>query len=293
MAADAAIFAIADRDDGVVSCGELLAAGVSREQIARRRTRGLLRPSPHRGVFLVGHANPAPRALLRAALKAVPGSALAGLTSATRHEASQYAGTIELVTANRNGIRRPGLRVHRCPSLREEDVTEVDGLRCTTPHRMCLEVAAGHPGSLFRVLNECERLMLSTGDLRGASQGQARAAVEAALARLQPGGQELRSPKEADLLTALAAAPDLPAPSTNAWLADISVDFLWPDAGLVVLVDGAQDHLRASVFDRDRRVDNALADLGHHVRPYPSWRIDRDLATVVAEIAGAHRALRA
>lgn len=281
--------AVAAGQRGAVARKQLLGAGLSRRQVERLLELGWLAPV-HRGVYLVGHGNPAPGALLQAALLAVPGAALAGLTSAARHGASQYAGTIELVTASRAGVRRAGLRVHRCPTLREEDVVEVDGLRCTTPHRMCLEVAAWHPGSLFRVLNECERLLLGTGDLRSAARGRARPVVEAALARLQPGGQELRSPKEADLLAALSAVDGLPAPRTNAWVDDVSVDLLWPEAKLVVLVDGAQDHLRASVFDRDRRVDNALSEAGYRVRRYPSWRIDRELPAVVAEIARAHHA---
>ncbi len=280
---------LADRQRGAVARWQLLEAGLTRHQIGYLVEVRHLR-AVHSGVYLVGHANPAPGAKLQAALLAVPGSALAGLSAAARHGASQYAGTIELVTAARAGVRRPGLRIHRCPSLREEDVAEVDGLRCTTPHRMCLEVAAWHPGSLPRVLNECERLLLSTGDLRGASRGKARVAVEAALERLQSGGHDVRSPPEWELLQALAVVPGLPPPTANVVVEGFEVDLLWADRRFVVMVDGAQDHLRHSRFDRDRRMDNALPDAGYRVRRYPSWRITRDLPAVVAEIASAWEA---
>ena len=288
--ADAVVARIADRDEGVVGHTELIEAGLTPDQVRRRVERGLLRPH-HRGVYLVGHTNPAPRALLRAALKAVPGSALAGLTAAARHGASQYSGRIELITAKRSGLSRPDLRVHRCAALREEDVVEVDGLRTTTPQRTCLDVAAWHPRSLPRVLNECERLLLNTGDLRGAIRGQRGGdAMRAALDHLQPGGHDVRSPPEWELLQALASVPELPAPTANVLVEGFEVDLLWADRRLVVMVDGAQDHLRRSRFDRDRRMDNDLHDRGYRVRRYPSWRIERDLRVVVAEIVAAWKA---
>ena len=114
--------------------------------------------------------------------------------------------------------------------------------------------------------------------------------MRAALDHLQPGGQDVRSPPEWELLQALAAVPQLPAPTANVLVEGFEVDLLWADRRLVVMVDGAQDHLRRSRFDRDRRMDNELPDCGYRVRRYPSWRITRDLPAVVAEIAATWQA---
>jgi very-short-patch-repair endonuclease len=63
----------------------------------------------------------------------------------------------------------------------------------------------------------------------------------------------------------LCRSHSLPQPRTNALLHGFEVDFHWPDANLVVEVDGAATHLTRRKFVEDRRRDRALAKKGVRV----------------------------
>src|SRR6476469_70117 len=76
------IAALASSSHGVVTRGELLAAGVTDRELRRRVAKGAL-ISVHRGVFRVGHAAPSVEARYMAAVKASGlGSLLAGHAAA-------------------------------------------------------------------------------------------------------------------------------------------------------------------------------------------------------------------
>jgi very-short-patch-repair endonuclease len=72
-------------------------------------------------------------------------------------------------------------------------------------------------------------------------------------------------------------------PATNVPLLGYEVDFLWPDARLVVEADGGSHQSRRQ-RDRDNERDSVLARAGHLVRRYSSTALG-DPAAVAAEIA--------
>jgi very-short-patch-repair endonuclease len=101
------------------------------------------------------------------------------------------------------------------------------------------------------------------------------------------GGPALtRSEAEARLLSLIRTAR-LPAPSTNARLHGLEVDFLWPEQRLVVEVDGFTFHGDRAAFERDRERDATLVASGFRVIRV-TWRqlVDQPLV-VVARIASA------
>ena len=186
--------------------------------------------------------------------------------------------------------RRDGILVHRCPGLSPQDVVVHDGLRCTSPARTLVDMAATEPRLLPRALREAEVRRLDVGDVhrllgehprrRGAR------ALREALAAFAPGAADLRSPLEHDLLDLLQGAR-LPPAQANVVVCGFSVDLLWPDHRVVVECDGRGTHDTASAFEEDRRRDVALQLAGHLVLRFTPRRIRGEPDAVLGEIAAA------
>ncbi|MGH2990929.1 MAG: endonuclease domain-containing protein [Solirubrobacterales bacterium] len=76
----------------------------------------------------------------------------------------------------------------------------------------------------------------------------------------------------------------LPQPAVNTPIAGIEVDFVWPDAQLVVELDGYAFHRDRASFERDRRRDSALQLAGHRVLRVTHRRLMEEPSAVVAEL---------
>jgi hypothetical protein len=76
----------------------------------------------------------------------------------------------------------------------------------------------------------------------------------------------------------------LPRPLVNASAAGYEVDFLWPQAGLVVEVDGAATHMTRKAFEGDRRRDRRLAAHGLQVLRVTWPDLQGDGRTLAREI---------
>jgi len=61
-------------------------------------------------------------------------------------------------------------------------------------------------------------------------------------------------------------------------------DFIWPDRGKAVEVDGIDAHSSADRLDDDLVRQNELMDIGLQIRRYSARRIRRDPAGVVEQI---------
>jgi uncharacterized protein DUF559 len=70
----------------------------------------------------------------------------------------------------------------------------------------------------------------------------------------------------------------VPPPAVNAPVGDYTVDFLWPEARLVVEADGG-DHLDRRQRDADNARDADLGRAGYLVRRY-GWAVAQDGASV-------------
>ncbi len=79
----------------------------------------------------------------------------------------------------------------------------------------------------------------------------------------------------------------LPHPKFNTSVEGWSVDCLWKQEKLVVEFDGFRFHRHRQAFERDRRKDVALADLGYQVLRF-TWRaLEKEPFAVIASIARA------
>ncbi len=294
---DREVSELASRQRGVVARAQLRALGLSTQQIDRRVAARRLVPL-HRGVYAVGHRALAFGAWEQAALLAAgPAAALSHRSAAVWWRMlGRWGGKVEVVVPTQSGRRVPGIAVHRCASLRPQDVTTADGLACTTPARTLMDLAATAPALLPRALTEAERLHLDVAGVlhRLATEPGRRGAgaLAAALAAFDPRKAEARTVLELRFLEVVRAAR-LPAPQVNvvvdAGRLRPEVDFLWPAERVAVEVDGREFHDIVATAEADRARDNALALAGHLVLRFTWRRLEADRAGVVREVAAALR----
>jgi very-short-patch-repair endonuclease len=156
------------------------------------------------------------------------------------------AALVDVTVPSQNGrFRRAGIRAHRSGRLAQEETTTRHGIPVTTIARTLLDLAdVIDDQALRRTVTEAEyrnRFDLTTlNAVVEANPGRRNAklmrAVEAA-------GHLTRSPLE---------------PETNVWLEGYEVDFLWRRVGLVVELDGLEEHGTRAAVRRDRQRDREL-----------------------------------
>jgi very-short-patch-repair endonuclease len=263
------IATIAERQYGVVSTQQLLAAGISHKAIATRvRRHGLHRL--HRGVYAVGHTALVLLAREMAAVLACGEGAVVSHRSA----AALWGllppddGPID-VTVTRSGRSRPGLRVHRSRTLDPSDVRVIHGIPVTSPTRTMLDMAETTPErELERALDEALVQKLTSHDtlvaaVDGAAGRRGASRVRTLLDR-QDEPALTRSEAEERCLELIRKAA-LEAPEVNVQVGRHTVDFLWRDRRLVVEIDGYRFHSSRKSFERDRLRDAELAARGYRV----------------------------
>ncbi len=294
MDADAVLAVLADRQWGLVTHDQLLAAGLSRKQIAHLRRRRLLR-ALHRGVYALGH-----RALTRqahdlaAVLACGPGALL------SHHSAAVAWGMLpatdeprHVTVVGRPCRSKPGLTVHRVTALAPGDLTRRDGIPVTSPARALIDMAATvGPRELERAFDEgrVQRLLTPATLEAALSRYPHRRGATRLHALLDPrrGSTRSRSNLEERFLTLLRRAR-LPLPEMNVQLGPFNVDFLWRAHRLVVELDSYRYHQTRSAFERDREKDLFLRARQLDVLRLTDGQLqdapERALVRVAAELA--------
>jgi very-short-patch-repair endonuclease len=167
------------------------------------------------------------------------------------------------VTVRGSAESRRGIRVHRSRTLTPDQTTRHRAIPVTTPSRTLADLRRTLPRPQFaRALREAEYLGLP----------------------IEPGlhADRTRSELEARFL-ALCRRHRLPRPLVNSSVGPITVDFLWPERGLVVELDGYRAHGGRAAFEEDRRRDVELRLQGYEVLRF-TWRqiAERPAAAVAA-----------
>jgi very-short-patch-repair endonuclease len=279
---------VAERQHGVVASCQLYSLGFSEGQVRSRVAAGWLHPL-HRGVYAVGHSKVTREGRWMAAVLACgPGASLSHKDAATlwliRPESQQ--GPIDVTLRTRAGRRRrTGIRVHRPRRLTDDELSTCNDIPCTAPARTILDLASvisSRP--LERAIDEADRLRLVVADdliemLRRHRGHPGARRLRGVLARHQVGSTVTRSELE-ERFVALCRARHLPEPHVNVPLLDYVVDFLWPDANLVVEVDGHASHGTRKAFQADRDRDGRLAVAGYRVLRFTWWDVTRRPAVV-------------
>ncbi len=257
--------------------------GVGKTTIGRWVASGYLHPALP-GVYAVGHTSASVEATLaEALLYAGPGACLSHDT------AVWWLGLLKHPTSPRIAVTTPrrvqsvdGIVVH---GRRHIDRIPRRGLTVAAPHYALLDLAANATDDLLR-------LALANADFHGlldlnaldaiTGRGIAgSAAIKDALQRHRPELAHTRSKLERRLLM-LCERHRLPIPrfnvQINGWLADA----YWPEARLVVEVDGLQGHRTRAQLESDHQRDFELRRAGYIVLRY-TWRQLTDTPAHVAE----------
>lgn len=268
-----------------MSQAQLIAAGLSRQGIHRRVEAGWLVPL-HKGVYAVGHTALTNHSHLLAAVYACGAAALASHRAAgALWGILRGAPSIE-VTVPRSRTARDGILVHRSRRLDDEDRAVIDGIPVTSLARTLVDLADVLPEKrLADAVNESEVLRLF--DLRKLERALARVPgrrgrhkLRRVLAAYQDVQPFTRSRAER-LVFRMCVDHHLPKPRVNAWVEGYEADFFWPEANLVLEVDGDDVHRTKRAFHEDRARDRALATKGIHV-VRATWR---DLTRGEAQLA--------
>jgi very-short-patch-repair endonuclease len=284
-----AVRAIAVERHGIVTREQLLVAGASSSAIGRALCSGGLH-SMYRGVYsAVAPALLTEEGRLVAALLAAgEGAILSHGTAAWRWRIIPALPSV--ITLGAPGHRAvEGVHLHVSGRLRADDTTTNGRFPTTTVPRTLLDLAARYERrALLRALAEAE----FHHDLRPAD-------VLRTLRRGHPGSANLRSALSAHVpghgttksqlerrFRRLLIRRGIELPERNAAVGPWTVDCLWPEARVVVELDGGQhDRPRQADVDRDR--DLWLRAHGYTVRRYGDRQIAERPDDVIAGLLDA------
>lgn len=287
---DQRIAALATRQHGVVATRQLAALGLPQRAVSHRAAAGRLH-RVHRGVYAVGHPVLTVNGRRVAAILAAgPGAVLSHASAAALWEIRPTSATrIDVTVRSAAGRgRRPGLRIHRTPTLRDDEITEHQAIRVTTPARTLLDLASSLPRrALERALDEAEINELY--DLRELQAVALAHAGERGAGRLQraldeDGDPTLTDSELEELMLALCEDHSLERPKPQAWVAGLRVDFLFAASRLVVETDGYRYHRTRRAFERDRERDAILARAGYRTLRFTHRHLKREPAMVAETI---------
>lgn len=241
---------------GIFTTGELVKLGLSRRALSRRVAASRLFRLHHGVYSTVPPSLLTSQARWLAAVKACgEGAALSHMSAAAVWDLTgAFVSPIHVTVPTDAGrARRDGIAIHRSPDLLPSQVTVKDGISVTKPGRtlrdLRCEVSTARLEALVR---RAERLHLDTGGLLDLGP--------------EPAGDAL----ERRLMT-LCRRHGLPQPRVQELIGPYVVDFFWPEAQLVVEVDGFATHGLRSSFENDRARDAWLMVQGYRVVRF-TWR---------------------
>lgn len=286
--------AIALRQHGVITRGQLLERGLSRHAIKHRIRRARLHPV-WRTVYAVGRPElTRDGRWMAAVLRCGEGADLSHASAAALWGFGDDHGLIEVSIPLPRSVRAAPIRVHRRRALRPADRTTKRGIPVTSPLRTLLDLAPRlDRGALETAINELDRLdLFSPEALRAALEehdrqpgvARVRRALDRHTFRLTDSELERR-------FLPIARRAGLPTPQTRQWVNGFRVDFFWPELGLIVETDGLRYHRTPDQQARDLRRDQAHAAAGmtplrftHAQVVYESDTVELTLRRVVAAI---------
>jgi Transcriptional regulator, AbiEi antitoxin len=259
---------IARRQHGVVTRKQLLAAGISKEEIRRRIQKGALLVV-HRGVYRVGHKAPSIEArYLAAVLACGEGAVLSGQAAGYLWGLLKGTAPPPEVTAPTNR-KVKGVRTRRA-RRGETEATTRHGIPITTVPRTLVDLSS------MLQLEDLARACHEAGVLHNTTPRQ----VEKVLRKRPntPGARQLRKVMHGDVHVTLSALErrfldrldeaSLPHPLTNKSADGRRVDCRWPQHNLTVELDSYRYHSSRHAWERDRRREREAHARGDDFRRY-------------------------
>jgi hypothetical protein len=292
---------------GVARRADLLDLGVSRHQLQRLLTTGVLVSNRH-DVFRLAGAPPTVEQRLAEAC-AVDEDVIVSHMPAGRQWGMRGLGAdrrVHVLVPDATTFTLPGVVLHRCRQVDPIDVVvRDDGIRLTSPPRTVFDLASylddlRLESVIEQVLAEgrctLPTLLATVRRLRARGRGGS-----ARIARVLEGRPAWYRPLDSDLelrFERAIAAAGLPAPERQAPVKlrngmVASVDFLWRSHGEAVEVDHVTWHGGRLATADDNRRDRRLAQVGVRVTRVTDFEIEHRLREVLADIALLLRASRA
>jgi predicted transcriptional regulator of viral defense system len=292
----------AERQHGVVSLTQLLLLGLSARAVRDRVAAGRL-TRVHRGVYAVGHGRLTKRGHWMAAVLAYGPKAKLSYRSAAALQGIRpdSRAKTDVTVPSPSARPRPGIDVHRSTTLEAADVTEIDGIPCTTLARTLLDLAdVLPPRAIEKAIDHAEVLRIF--DLRAVEEALSRANGRRGAAVLRQvladyAGPTLTDRELEERFFALCRSAALPKPAVNEWITlDAGIaykaDFLWRAERLIVETDGWGSHGTRQAFENDRRRDRRLSVAGWTVVRF-TWRdVEREPEEVIETLARLWEARR-
>jgi very-short-patch-repair endonuclease len=290
---DSRLSELAFRQHGVVALWQLITLGYTERMRRTLIAKGFLIPL-HRAVFAVGHRRLTSKGRWMAAVLASgPDAVLSHAAAAALHNLRNAPqGLIDVTSPQRRKVE--GVRTHWARTLDPADVTIVDAIAVTTVARTLLDEAETLSAQRLRSRLEATlrqnlfdlHAIEPTLDRNPGRHGAPK--LKAALAALEDIAPWTQSEKEQHLLE-LVREHGLPEPRANVIVNGETVDFHWPQAKLIVEVDGFEWHKTRTAFENDRRRDAKLQALGYRVLRFTARRITEDPAGAAREIEAVLR----
>jgi predicted transcriptional regulator of viral defense system len=284
---EATLAEMAGRSHGVVTRAQLLAAGVTSDEIKHRLSLGALLRE-YRGVYRVGHRARSVEATFLAAVWACgEGAVLSGRAAA--HVWGLIKGPAPAPEVTAPAKRRAhGVVTHRARSIER---TTHRGVPITTVPRTLVDLASHL--SLDALARACHEA--------GVKYETTPEQVEAVLAkrRRTRGAAKLRAVTSGDvqaLLSELERAfqrrlkeAGLPLPETNRPAHGRRVDCRWPDRRLTVELDSYRYHHSRHAWEQDRRREREARARGDEFRRYTYGDVVETPRLMLAELRGLLR----
>ena len=261
----ASLWAVARRQHGVVTRGQLIELGFSPDAVKHRVRRGRLHPV-WRGVYAVGRPELTRHGLFMAAVLAC------GTEAALSHASAaalwgirpQRADDIEISMPAHVLRRRPGITAHR-RCLTEQEKTVRHGIPVTSPATTIVDLAPGLTRhELETAINEADKLdLIDPEALRAAAREMGRRRGASTVRRVLDHRTFTLTDSETERrILPIAREAGLPLPLTQQYVNDFKVDFYWPDLGLIVETDGLRYHRTPAEQARDRLRDQTHTAAG-------------------------------
>jgi hypothetical protein len=285
---------------GVVSVQHAAAIGVDRRQLRRAAAAGVIEfvhPDVvrFRGTVTTRHLRVA------AAVAQVAGSTASHESALWLHRVPRMPFAVAVTTTPAGRSSRWGIRVHRAGDLATDHVTVVDSLPVTTLPRTVVDLASvfgrARLAHLIDHLTIVERRTSVAAIARVLDQvnrrGRTGIGVLAALLDARsPGTAAPRSRVERRVDRIIDTSLVLPRPLTEHPLPSGEVpglvDRAWPEAQLILEIDGRAWHAREQAMSKDRARDRAAAAVGWLTLRVLDEEVARDPAGLLRDVEAAY-----
>lgn len=275
-----AVVDLAASQQGILTRGQLLEAGLSNGAIHRWERSGRIRRL-FRGVYSVGSTPIGERGRIQAAILASGRGAVASHRSAAflLGIGERSPRVVDVIVPGQGGRKIGGIRVHGVAFPARNELVRVRGIVCTNAARTVVDLAGlyGEDGLRETFERAAAAGVLDLGAIEATLDRGGKRRGAPALRRVieawRPVAETarhatVRSLFEAKLLPLIAAA-HLPLPRINAPVRTaeriLEVDLLWPGERFVVEADSRRHHATEVAFERDRKRDLDLLEVNYGV----------------------------